>query len=271
MNSPDLVDCYLPGDDNISDEEAQELLHNYEMKFDLLLDVPDAVEHFTQYLKRSFNEEALIFCIAVRSIRTLPDAQKFNTINDIYDEHIKEGSPQEINIDASVRREIHQRLNILQVLLGEIMEQAEVERQTVQPNNGEEITGEATAPPTKPEPSYNIFEDVHQIIIRELKEDAFPRYVRSEDFFDLVKKKGSKMVKLIGANITEEGRNALVYRPRDFKSDVITDKDIIFILKLNEDSPGNITYNLYSFLIDWEHLWSFQNQCGSMHKDACGQ
>jgi hypothetical protein len=280
-------DCDIPGaediSESISDDRARELLSQYEMQFELLLDEPSAVEHFTYHLRRNLNQEPLLFTVAVRNVRLAPEEDKLVLINSIYEEYIREGAASEINIDAIVRRDIKERLSILQTL---VLEAIEKQRESLDRNSStvDDLKKESFSK-TKPkesffkqafnprkridekenllrdqsieviqieEPSepkqlvkptnYNIFEDVQQIILRELKEDAFPRYVRSQDFFEFIKLKGVKMIQLLGKNITQEGRNALVYRPRDFKSDAITDKDIIFILKLNEDS------------LDWEPL-----------------
>lgn len=70
------------------------------------------------------------------------------------------------------------------------------------------------------------------MVVREPKED---RYLHSELFIELVKKQGENFMKTIADDIASIARNVLVFCPGDSKSTMITDKDIAFILKLNED------------------------------------
>jgi hypothetical protein len=75
---------------------------------------------------------------------------------------------------------------------------------------------------------------VHKIIYRELKEDVFARYIRSQQFQTLCNKKGKEFMHQIAIDDTING--SMMYQPADFRSNTIVDRDIQFILKMSEDS-----------------------------------
>ncbi len=82
---------------------------------------------------------------------------------------------------------------------------------------------------------HNTFDPVTKIIFRELKEDAFPRYIRGDSFKKFALLKGEKFVKEIALDLRIVGiRNAVLFQPKDFNSPCITDRDIQFMFRLME-------------------------------------
>ncbi len=79
----------------------------------------------------------------------------------------------------------------------------------------------------------------HELTFRE---DAFPRYVRSEAFQKFSVEQGDTFVQSILADLSATGKHQLVFRQSDFEQTSVTDKDIAFVLRMNEDST------------DWEPL-----------------
>jgi hypothetical protein len=111
------------------------------------------------------------------------------------------GAPNEINVDSATRNTVVQKLD------------------------------------SKVPITVNIFNDLYGIVYRELQHDAFPRYIRSQQFTDFITKKGESFLKQIAYDLRDSDiQDRILYQPDDFQSTAINDRDIKMILNLNEDS-----------------------------------
>jgi hypothetical protein len=186
-------------------------LAKYQVQLDLIKTVPEANEHFKQYLQRSFTFESYLFLLEVDKMK-LPQyssEQKASKIVQIYKDFICIGSPHEVNIDNKAREKV-------EAVLVESKQLDHLDQLLV---------------------NTDVFYPVEAVVSRELRMDAFPRYIRSEDFIEFVSKKDEDFLRQIAVVDVPWGAQELVFRPSDFQSTRMTDKDIIFVLRMNEDSP----------------------------------
>ncbi|KAL9641527.1 hypothetical protein ABK040_013448 [Willaertia magna] len=82
-----------------------------------------------------------------------------------------------------------------------------------------------------------IFEKIELAVNLDLKLDQFPRFVRSEMLYNFLKKKGKDFIRTIALDISKGYEVDFRYKPQDFSSVPLMDKDIYFALSLAEDSP----------------------------------
>ncbi|KAL0485079.1 regulator of G-protein signaling [Acrasis kona] len=168
------------------------------LSFESVFSDTSLCEQFIMYLKRSFNEDCLMFLRECRHLMTVQDPQElFSTVESICERYIKQGGSNEINISGSVRRGIC----------------GIVEKHKNSPDK---------VPNT-------LFDDVCFVVTRELKEDAFARYIRSKDFEDYVKKRRRSSSFVVRKQLCLSAQQILI-------SKCVTDTDVKVILKLCEDS-----------------------------------
>jgi len=85
-----------------------------------------------------------------------------------------------------------------------------------------------------------LFEQVELTVNLDLKIDQFPRFVRSEQLLNFLGEKGEEFTRRIAVNISKGFNVDIRYKPKDFTSSVITDRDIFF------------GFSLYDDTVDWE-------------------
>lgn len=156
------------------------------------------------------SEESLLFVEEISVFEAIDDRELLlSKAQTIVNNFIKPNSPNELNIDHFVRKAVM--------------------------NEIENISADGIL-------RKQIFYDVVQVVYRELKEDAFPRYVRSDSFTNFATSKGEEYIRSLSIHISQLENRNLLFMPKDFVSDTITDHDICFLLHLCKDSP------------DWEAL-----------------
>ncbi|KAL0488815.1 regulator of G-protein signaling [Acrasis kona] len=159
-------------------------------------------DHFVVYLKRSFNEDCLLFLKDCKVFSSIGKADELQTVaKSICDRYIKQGGSNEINISGAVRN------YLCSVIDGQ----------------------------SEHKLSSSIFDDLSFVVTRELKEDAFARYIRSKDFEDFVKKRGNLF--LSKYKVGKRAELVLPTYASDFTTKCISDEDVKLVLKLCEDSP----------------------------------
>jgi hypothetical protein len=148
------------------------------------------------------NEESLLYLNAIDEYVRINDPQEqYQKAQKIVDTFVRISSRHELNVDNYSRDAVIQRIT---------------------PNT--KLTRQ-------------VFDPITKIIMRELKEDAFPRYIRTTNFKCFVILKGEDFIRSIALDLRVAGiRNAVLFQPKDFSSDCITDRDIQFIMKLNQDT-----------------------------------
>ncbi len=166
-------------------------------------------QHLLAYLKRSFNEEGFLFLLDVRKFKEATDpSEQVQLLLYIFDTYIMYPSKKEINVDG--------------------IEKSAVKAQIDESKQWENVNNMLV-------PS-SIFDKIYTTVLRELKEDAFPRYVRSLDFLDFAQSMGESFVQSIAVPKEHSERARFMISTEDLKSISITDKDVCFILKMCEDS-----------------------------------
>jgi hypothetical protein len=180
---------------------------NYEVQFDLVLSVPEALENLYTFLKQGRNEESLDFILLVNKFKSLGSSHREEQVaimTDLCENYLALGGTKELNIDDGERRLVLQKIRETQL----------------------EDSIDTT-----------IFDSVFHMISRELQMDGFMRWTRSDLYNKLVNKAGRPLLERIAIDISQFDRNAIILRPDDFHATTISDKDIKFILRMNEDSP----------------------------------
>ncbi|KAL0487909.1 regulator of G-protein signaling [Acrasis kona] len=167
-----------------------------------VLDDASTREHFINYLKRSFNDDCLIFLQECKAYQTLPIESRFSTAQNIINKYIKLDSSNEINISGPLRTSIV-----------------------------EEIDKFSTAQQDVPE---SLFGNAYYAVMRELKEDAFARYTRSRDFEEFINKKDKTFLSKYVA--TKRKETILNISQQDFNQKCIHEKDVKLMMRLSEDS-----------------------------------
>jgi hypothetical protein len=149
------------------------------------------------------NEEGLLYLNAVDEFVREPDIIRQHKLAfNIVDNFIRVGSKQEVNVDNYARDSVM-----------ELLEAADREKLL----------------------ALHTFDPVTKIIFRELKDDPFARYVRTNMFEKFIRSKGEEFLKEIALDLRIAGiRNAVLFQPKDFDSPCITDRDIQFMFKLIE-------------------------------------
>ncbi len=184
-------------------------LQTYEVQLTRLLTVKEACEHFRIYLKERLTEEPLSFLLAVNAFKLEQNiSEKVTAVLHIHELFIKTNSDQELNIPHREREKIGKAIK----------------------NSGQQThTDELLV-------SENIFDSVYTIVLRELREDSFARYIRSKPFQAFVNKKGEEFIQQFAIDISLRAYQDVILRKEDFGQRTITQKDVDFFVQTLSDS-----------------------------------
>jgi hypothetical protein len=153
--------------EDLSEEQPKKLLEGNEVQFELVLTHKELRDHFQEFLHTAFNGETLMFIMAVTEFEnTIDPVEKVAKALDIVDNFVLRNSPHEINIDNKKRAPVVNALD---------------------ETNQRAMRDKLLIPP-------KTFEQLYKHVAFELKEDGFPRYVRSESFYDFVTSKGTQFI-----------------------------------------------------------------------------
>jgi hypothetical protein len=210
------------------------LLDGYTVHFPQLFINEEFKADFLKFLKINLNDEGMLFCLAAKQFLSLPTEKlQVAKLLEIVDQFIKISAKRELNIPCDVRTEV----------LKKIEESKQREKPTTM-----------VAPKT-------ILDKMYKLVYKELKEDAFPRYIRSPRFFNLIDEKGTGFLHQIATNTSLLEPGVIKLQPTDFKSDRLIDRDIEFALKMYEDSPDWMALNKSSNKLGPRSFISNRNYC----------
>ncbi|KAL9657398.1 hypothetical protein ABK040_014386 [Willaertia magna] len=197
---------------------------------DYLLEYDEAMkdscfrEIFHQFLKIGHSEEPILFLNDLENYKNCYNENKkdvnkiFNLANNIIHTYLKEESVKQINLGGN---------NIVKMLNDwhniEIETDVDKKIELLHP--------------------FKLFEDVSFNVNLDLKLDQLPRFLRSEMYTKFMKEKGEKYVQTIATDISNGYQVDFKYKPKDFTSPILTDKDVYFAYQLFEDTP------------DWELIY----------------
>ncbi|XP_062437646.1 regulator of G-protein signaling 21 [Rhea pennata] len=117
---------------------------------DTLLANKDGLAAFRAFLKSEFSEENIEFWLACEDFKkTTSSAKIASKAQKIYSDFIQADAPKEINIDYHTRNHISQSIS---------------------------------------EPSLSCFDDAQRLVYGLMAKDSFPRFLRSEEYKELVNK-----------------------------------------------------------------------------------
>ncbi|XP_075616302.1 regulator of G-protein signaling 21 isoform X2 [Balearica regulorum gibbericeps] len=110
----------------------------------------DGLEAFRTFLKSEFSEENMEFWLACEDFKKTKSSTKIaSKAQKIYSDFIQADAPKEINIDFHTKTHISQNIS---------------------------------------EPTLSCFDDAQRLIYSLMAKDSFPRFLRSEEYKELVKK-----------------------------------------------------------------------------------
>ncbi|NWX07222.1 RGS21 protein, partial [Caloenas nicobarica] len=122
----------------------------WSMSVDKVLANKDGVAAFRTFLKSEFSEENVEFWLACEDFKKTRSATKIALkAQKIYSDFIQADAPKEINIDFHTKNHIAQNMS---------------------------------------EPTLSCFDDAQRLIYSLMAKDSFPRFLRSEEYKELVKK-----------------------------------------------------------------------------------
>ncbi|XP_010075895.1 PREDICTED: regulator of G-protein signaling 21, partial [Pterocles gutturalis] len=117
---------------------------------DTLLASKDGLAAFRTFLKSEFSEENVEFWLACEDFKKTKSSAKIaSKAQKIYSDFIQADAPKEINIDFHTKNHISQNIS---------------------------------------EPTLSCFDDAQRLIYSLMAKDSFPRFLRSEEYKELVKK-----------------------------------------------------------------------------------
>jgi hypothetical protein len=149
------------------DEKPVNFLEGFDVQFEHLFGNPQVQDHFHEYLKRSHNQDGFLFLIAVNNFKNEQDSStKVRQAMDIVENYLAVGSPFEVNIDNDSRTAV-----------------MDIFTKTRQLENRDNLTVPVS-----------VFDTVSGIVRKEIKEDGFPRYIRSQAFCDFAHQQGQEFV-----------------------------------------------------------------------------
>lgn len=209
--------------------------HKYKVNFDAVFSVTELRDHFRTYLIESQQTASeLSFLFEFKHIQRVELLEeRINAFLSMTNRYIKPGADKELNIHTSNRKEI--------------LEWA-----------AEVLANKSAMDPTP------YFEITRNNLYVELKEDAFPRYVRSQQFMSFVIAKGEDFLKQISfevANMTSLDK----YFPKDLVSDTVTEKDLRWAFAVSE---GKLTFTV-TFNITDSHDWRLVSDNKVQQIDPC--
>jgi len=160
----------------------------------------------------------------------------FQRVTNMVDLYIKPGANKQLNLAVAQTESAIQTVKEIANMI-----------ETFKPNNRRSKTmssplsdqeEEASFPSqlfTMLNPEY-IFSKIENTINIDLKMDQFPRYARSQMLEKFLSQKGEDFTRSIAVNTA--GYTADIrFKPNDFKSQLVTDRDLYFALALSEDTP----------------------------------
>jgi hypothetical protein len=178
--------------------------HKYNVDFDTVFVVAELRDHFRQFLTDTQqNAFELSFLLEFKHVQAIQaDGERIQAYLSLANRYIRVGAEKELHIHTASRKEVLDWAS------------------DVMNNN-------SSADPVL------LFETIRNNLYVELKEDAFPRYTRSQQFMTFAISKGESFLKSVSAEVSN--LNMLErYFPRDLVSDHITDKDLRWAFVVTE-------------------------------------
>jgi hypothetical protein len=191
------------------------LRNSFFLKYESIYTNKEAKEEFYKHLKKELNTDPFDFILRISEIEKIQEEAK-----EIYENFIKVGSKREINIGNESRLEFEKIYN------------------STEENKFIKID--------------LIFKELVSVMKKELECDSFPRFLRTEGCFDLLKK-FQKNEEIVGSL----KKKSFPYSEEDFKNGFITEKDILFLNEINSEN------------YDWELIYSEKKKINSYFSPNC--
>ncbi|EFN75227.1 Regulator of G-protein signaling 7 [Harpegnathos saltator] len=151
---------------------TEKRVKRWALSMEELMSDPTGLQEFTNYLRKEYSHENIRFWLAVKDLRHSFQAQIPDKVNEIFREFLAPGAPCEINIDGKTMEKVHQEMK-----------------------NPSRFTFDSAA------------EHVYTLL---LKKDCYPRFIRSDQYRNLLAAGVQPLQKKRDAGATE-----VAVRPMD--------------------------------------------------------
>ena len=233
----------------------------YMVVFEELMQQKEARQNFSSYLRDAHNEEPILFLNALASYREEYEQvslqldkiheEKFNSalfelvdrVTEMINIYIVRGAKKELNLPVA------QTMAAISVL-DQVSNMLESIRSTMKSvdDSLSEVGKHSSQEVFKMIEPNSLFSKIENTTTIDLKMDQFPRYARSHMLEKFLIEKGEDFTRSIAIN-TNGYTVDIRFKPNDFKSQVLTDRDFYFALALSEDTP------------DWKLFYSKDKPC----------
>ncbi|MNK78692.1 Regulator of G protein signaling domain protein [compost metagenome] len=203
----------------------------YEFVFDLVMKEPVARGVFKKYLINTKSKEIIDFLDTVREYKNWVlgvysgndnrSLEFVNKVNIIATDYIKNGSIDQLNLDAK-------RIEIFNKRVAYSIDKSKDLDQRTEQGRNELISIQ-----------YGIFDDIEQHVLYTLKNDSFRRCIRSIEWKTFIKQATTSKASFtnVASIIEKVGDKHARYSLEDIKHPVITSKDFEFTKEVCEDHP----------------------------------
>ncbi|XP_052069577.1 regulator of G-protein signaling 6-like isoform X1 [Mytilus californianus] len=130
-------------------------MRKWAISFYELINDPRGQCEFDEYLQKEYSHENLHFWCAVENYKCCPRSRQKEEMNNIYKIYLEKGSRSEVNVDSKTLDQVHQNMR-----------------------SSSESNAKARY----------VFEPAQEHIYVLMKKDSYPRYLRSDQFKDLMEK-----------------------------------------------------------------------------------
>ncbi|CAG2244572.1 RGS [Mytilus edulis] len=130
-------------------------MKKWAISFYELINDPRGQCEFDEYLQKEYSHENLHFWCAVENYKCCPRSRQKEEMNSIYKMYLEKGSRSEVNVDSKTLDQVHQNMR-----------------------SSSESNAKARY----------VFEPAQEHIYVLMKKDSYPRYLRSDQFKDLMEK-----------------------------------------------------------------------------------
>ncbi|KAL0478189.1 regulator of G-protein signaling [Acrasis kona] len=181
--------------------DAKFKLSDYEVQFELMLKQPELRSNFKTFLEQTFVSEMFLFLEDMDELMAADEEEKQLLYSKMYEKYLSSNSEHELNLDGELKKQI-----------------------TLSIKNKDQ------------ERSAVLFQKTLSLVNRDMKSDAFSRYLRSS-LFEQFGSKRESLIKSVSVHVSQVPNRALLYLPKDLVTETtIESRDIRFIFNLLEDS-----------------------------------
>lgn len=189
-------------------------IENWKFKFENIFDDDATRDDFGKYMASVHNAEPFQFYVAVENLKRLRSAtNQVRAARDIMERFVEPFAPQEINIDKPTRMDILMLVDRLGIWKMEPSSSAQsassastMSKKDHHHHHRNDRHGSVDVDMTMEQQRElsHVLGKAQNIVFREMKEDNFPRYLRSKQFAKFIKSRPSTMERIASRRVLSE-------------------------------------------------------------------